>query len=72
MMIFQPPSQQIFVNRLPEALIQDLLLWRIFAEKDPFFESNVQFHDGNLQDYNLFLYLYSDFGAGNHIPTPSV
>lgn len=36
MMIFQPPSQQILVNRLPEALIQDLLLWRNFAEKDPF------------------------------------
>ena len=28
----------------------------------------MQFHDGNLQDYNLFLYLYSDFWAGNHIP----
>lgn len=57
MMIFQPPSQQILVNRLREALIQDLLLWRILLRRIHF-RIQCAVSRCNLQDYTLFLYIY--------------
>ena len=60
-------SESITRSFDPRFVVMEKFCW-----EGSIFESNVQFHDGNLQDYNLFLYLYSWFGAGNHIPTPSV
>ena len=59
-------SESITRSFDPRFVVMEKFCW-----EGSIFESNVQFHDGNLQDYNLFLYLYSDLGQGTiylHLP----